>query len=89
MGLIRYGFMRSTRSIVCPNMKVTWNVKVRSTCMLLITSKSINVVLRIFGIYTHAQLDRRFWDYVGFQLGRKGKDYKTRYVRIAIIIVSR
>ncbi|EMD41416.1 hypothetical protein CERSUDRAFT_89982 [Gelatoporia subvermispora B] len=35
-------------------------------------------VLRIFGIYTHAQLDRRFWDYVGFQLGRKGKEYKQR-----------
>ncbi|PCH33046.1 hypothetical protein WOLCODRAFT_62498 [Wolfiporia cocos MD-104 SS10] len=35
-------------------------------------------VIRIFGIYTHAQLDRRFWDGVGHHLGRKGKEYKKR-----------
>ncbi|OCH88979.1 hypothetical protein OBBRIDRAFT_757238 [Obba rivulosa] len=35
-------------------------------------------VLRIFGIYTHAQLDHRFWDYVGHQLARKGREYKLR-----------
>ncbi|THH32624.1 hypothetical protein EUX98_g1581 [Antrodiella citrinella] len=37
-------------------------------------------VLRIFGIYTHAQLDKRFWDAVGHQLGGKGKEYKKRCV---------
>ncbi|GBE78672.1 predicted protein [Sparassis crispa] len=37
-------------------------------------------VLKIFGIYTHAQLDKRFWDGVGYQLGRKGKEYKLRCV---------
>ncbi|KAH8101589.1 hypothetical protein BXZ70DRAFT_104267, partial [Cristinia sonorae] len=35
-------------------------------------------VLRIFGIYTHAQLDKRFWDAVGHQLGGRGKIYKKR-----------
>ncbi|KZT08921.1 uncharacterized protein LAESUDRAFT_675409 [Laetiporus sulphureus 93-53] len=35
-------------------------------------------VIKIFGVYTHAQLDRRFWDGVGNQLGRKGKEYKRR-----------
>ncbi|KAH8101588.1 hypothetical protein BXZ70DRAFT_933981 [Cristinia sonorae] len=35
-------------------------------------------VLRIFGIYTHAQLDKRFWDAVGQHLGGRGKDYKQR-----------
>ena len=35
-------------------------------------------VIRIFGIYTHAQLDKRFWDAVGRQLGGKGKEYKKR-----------
>ncbi|OBZ79119.1 hypothetical protein A0H81_00134 [Grifola frondosa] len=37
-------------------------------------------VLRIFGIYTHAQLDHRFWDCMGQQLGRKGKEYRQRCV---------
>jgi hypothetical protein len=36
-------------------------------------------VLKIFGIYTHAQLDQRFWNSVGSQLGKKGgKEYKYR-----------
>jgi hypothetical protein len=36
------------------------------------------LVIRIFGIYTHAQLDGRFWDSVGHQVGRKGKEYRRR-----------
>ncbi|KAH9855762.1 hypothetical protein C2E23DRAFT_548924 [Lenzites betulinus] len=35
-------------------------------------------VLKIFGIYTHAQLDRRFWDCMSRQLERKGIEYKKR-----------
>ncbi|KIM81676.1 hypothetical protein PILCRDRAFT_88881 [Piloderma croceum F 1598] len=35
-------------------------------------------VLHIFGIYTHAQLDRRLWDSMGTQLARKGKEYRKR-----------
>ncbi|KAI0327262.1 hypothetical protein GY45DRAFT_1428013 [Cubamyces sp. BRFM 1775] len=35
-------------------------------------------VLRIFGIYTHAQLDRRFWDCMSRQLERKGAEYRKR-----------
>ncbi|KAI0770957.1 hypothetical protein BD413DRAFT_613484 [Trametes elegans] len=35
-------------------------------------------VLKIFGIYTHAQLDRRFWDNMSRQLERKGAEYKKR-----------
>lgn len=38
-------------------------------------------VLRIFGIYTHAQLDQRFWASMGYQLARKGKEYQKRSVQ--------
>ncbi|KII86508.1 hypothetical protein PLICRDRAFT_44106 [Plicaturopsis crispa FD-325 SS-3] len=37
-------------------------------------------VIRIFGIYTHAQFDKRLWDSVGYQLGRKGKEYRRRCI---------
>ncbi|CAL1697343.1 unnamed protein product [Somion occarium] len=36
--------------------------------------------IRIFGIYTHAQLDRRFWEAVGMQLAGKGKEYRKRCI---------
>ncbi|KAF8060885.1 hypothetical protein FPV67DRAFT_312197 [Lyophyllum atratum] len=35
-------------------------------------------VLRVFGIYTHAQLDNRLWDSIGRQLGKKGREYRRR-----------
>ncbi|KAI0762352.1 hypothetical protein C8Q74DRAFT_1336826 [Fomes fomentarius] len=36
-------------------------------------------VIRVFGIYSHAQLDHsRLWDGVGRQLGRKGAEYRRR-----------
>ncbi|KAI0258666.1 hypothetical protein BC834DRAFT_835038 [Gloeopeniophorella convolvens] len=35
-------------------------------------------VIRVFGIYTHAQLDKRLWDSMGYQLSRKGKEYQKR-----------
>ncbi|KAH9919768.1 uncharacterized protein BXZ73DRAFT_104876 [Epithele typhae] len=35
-------------------------------------------VLRIFGIYTHAQLDRRFWDCASRHIGRRGAEYRKR-----------
>ncbi|KAF8895020.1 hypothetical protein CPB84DRAFT_1782432 [Gymnopilus junonius] len=37
-------------------------------------------VVKIFGVYTHAQIDQRLWDSVGHQLGRKGKEYKQRCI---------
>lgn len=37
-------------------------------------------VIRIFGIYTHAQLARGFWDAVGQHLAGKGKEYRKRCV---------
>ncbi|KNZ80017.1 TPR and ankyrin repeat-containing protein 1 [Termitomyces sp. J132] len=37
-------------------------------------------VLRIFGIYTHAQLDNRLWESIGRQLGSKGKEYRRRCI---------
>ena len=36
------------------------------------------IVIKIFGIYTHAQIDKRLWDSMGRQLGRKGKEYRDR-----------
>jgi hypothetical protein len=35
-------------------------------------------VIKIFGIYTHAQIDKRLWDSMGRQLGRKSKEYRDR-----------
>ncbi|EGN94529.1 hypothetical protein SERLA73DRAFT_114784 [Serpula lacrymans var. lacrymans S7.3] len=35
-------------------------------------------VIRIFGIYTHAQLDNRLWDSMSHQLMKRGKEYKHR-----------
>ncbi|KAI0693657.1 hypothetical protein BC835DRAFT_1352925 [Cytidiella melzeri] len=37
-------------------------------------------VLRIFGIYTHAQLGRNFWDAVSQHLVGRGKEYKKRCI---------
>ncbi|KAH8981166.1 hypothetical protein EDB86DRAFT_3107306 [Lactarius hatsudake] len=36
--------------------------------------------IKVFGVYTHAQLDKRLWDSMGHQLSRKGKEYQRRYV---------
>jgi hypothetical protein len=38
-------------------------------------------VICVYGIYTHAQLDNRFWDSMSFQLGRKGKEYRKNCIR--------
>ncbi|TFK22063.1 hypothetical protein FA15DRAFT_623047 [Coprinopsis marcescibilis] len=35
-------------------------------------------VIKIFGVYTHAQIDKRFWDSMGYQLSKKGKQYRER-----------
>ncbi|KAF6765917.1 hypothetical protein DFP72DRAFT_996790 [Ephemerocybe angulata] len=35
-------------------------------------------VIKIFGVYTHAQIDKRFWDSMGHQLSRKGNEYRKR-----------
>ncbi|TFY54263.1 hypothetical protein EVJ58_g8968 [Rhodofomes roseus] len=37
-------------------------------------------VIRVFGIYTHAQLNRQPWDSISNQLGRKGRQYRSRCV---------
>ncbi|PCH33059.1 hypothetical protein WOLCODRAFT_14494 [Wolfiporia cocos MD-104 SS10] len=37
-------------------------------------------VIKIFGIYTHAQLDGRFWSSLSYQLGRSGREYKRRCI---------
>jgi hypothetical protein len=38
----------------------------------------LTIVIKIFGVYTHAQIDKRLWDSMGRQLGRKGKEYRDR-----------
>ena len=37
-------------------------------------------VVKIFGIYTRAQLDKdkRFWNSIGYQLSQKGEEYRHR-----------
>ncbi|EJF58550.1 P-loop containing nucleoside triphosphate hydrolase protein, partial [Dichomitus squalens LYAD-421 SS1] len=37
-------------------------------------------VIRIFGVYTHAQIDGRFWDTMGRQLGYNGPEYRRRCI---------
>ncbi|KAI0668726.1 hypothetical protein C8Q78DRAFT_979481 [Trametes maxima] len=37
-----------------------------------------NVLIRIFGVYTHAQLDGRFWDAMSRTLECQGVEYKKR-----------
>ncbi|KAF5345183.1 hypothetical protein D9758_009704 [Tetrapyrgos nigripes] len=34
--------------------------------------------IKIFGIYTHAQMDDRLWTSIGRHLGRRGREYKER-----------
>lgn len=38
----------------------------------------MTIVLKVFGIYTHAQIDRQLWESVSHQLGSRGKEYKRR-----------
>ena len=44
----------------------------------------IRLVIRIFGIYTHTQLDKRFWEAVSVQLAGKGKEYRKRLVHVPV-----
>ena len=37
-------------------------------------------VIRIFGIYTHTQIGKRLWSSMGYQLARKGKEYRRRCI---------
>ncbi|KAF9064527.1 hypothetical protein BDP27DRAFT_1425729 [Rhodocollybia butyracea] len=37
-----------------------------------------STAIKIFGIYTHAQMDQRMWHSISCQLGWKGKEYKDR-----------
>jgi hypothetical protein len=37
-------------------------------------------VIRIFGVYTHAQIGKRLWSSMGYQLARKGKEYRRRCI---------
>ncbi|KAJ7836348.1 hypothetical protein B0H14DRAFT_2794293 [Mycena olivaceomarginata] len=40
---------------------------------------TIGKAIKIFGVYTHAQIGRvSFWDTMGRELGKKGKEYKDR-----------
>jgi len=34
--------------------------------------------VKVFGIYTHAQLDKRLWDSISRQLTKKGSEYRRR-----------
>ncbi|KAH9992492.1 hypothetical protein BJV74DRAFT_397873 [Russula compacta] len=47
-------------------------------CVQDFDSQAESQVIRVFGIYTHAQLDKRLWNSMGFQLSRKGKEYQRR-----------
>lgn len=38
------------------------------------------IVLKIWGIYTHAQIDERFWSSIASQSQKRGKEYRRRLV---------
>ncbi len=46
-----------------------------SLCWLLTVLEAI----KIFGIYTHDQMDHRLWSSISSQLRKKGKEYRKRY----------
>ena len=56
------------------------SVKVRPIVLASIHLSNSLAAIRVFGIYTHAQLDKRLWDLMGYQLSRKGREYRRRYV---------
>ncbi|KAK7064824.1 UvrD-like helicase ATP-binding domain-containing protein [Favolaschia claudopus] len=48
-------------------------------CIPAFDSASERQAIKIFGVYTHAQIGRvSFWDSMGRELGKKGKEYKDR-----------
>ncbi|KAJ6498051.1 P-loop containing nucleoside triphosphate hydrolase protein [Mycena vitilis] len=48
-------------------------------CVPAYDTTSERQALKIFGVYTHAQIGRvSFWDSMGRELGKKGKEYKER-----------
>ncbi|KAJ2932243.1 hypothetical protein H1R20_g4868, partial [Candolleomyces eurysporus] len=47
-------------------------------CIPEYENNSERQAIKIFGIYTHAQIDKRFWDSMGYQLSKKGKAYRDR-----------
>ncbi|KAF8972584.1 hypothetical protein BDZ97DRAFT_1752471 [Flammula alnicola] len=47
-------------------------------CVVDYDNNSESQVLRIFGIYTHAQMDGRMWEGVASNLSKRGKLYKAR-----------
>ncbi|KAJ7171710.1 hypothetical protein C8R43DRAFT_22864 [Mycena crocata] len=48
-------------------------------CVPAYDSSSERQAIKIFGVYTHAQIGRvSFWDSMGRELGKKGKEYKDR-----------
>jgi hypothetical protein len=55
------------------------NVKVHFLIRSLFGKLTIGKAIKIFGVYTHAQIGRvSFWDTMGRELGKKGKEYKDR-----------
>ena len=55
------------------------SVKVSNTQKITTRSLRVTIVIRIFGIYTHAQLERNFWDAVSKHISGRGKEYRKRY----------
>ncbi|KAJ7725516.1 hypothetical protein DFH07DRAFT_853912 [Mycena maculata] len=48
-------------------------------CIPAYDSTSERQAIKIFGVYTHAQIARvSFWDTMGRELGKRGKEYKDR-----------
>ncbi|KAJ7139425.1 hypothetical protein C8R44DRAFT_764441 [Mycena epipterygia] len=48
-------------------------------CVPAYDASSERQAIKIFGVYTHAQIGRvSFWDSMGRELGKKGKEYKDR-----------
>ncbi|CAE6461524.1 unnamed protein product [Rhizoctonia solani] len=46
-----------------------------------VDAKMDKQIIRIYGVYTHAQLDNRLWSLIShYHIGRRGKEYRRRQV---------
>jgi hypothetical protein len=40
---------------------------------------NLNTAIKILGVYTHAQLNKNFWESAGHQLSRSGAEHARQY----------
>jgi hypothetical protein len=49
-------------------------------CHEICIAHGIVTVLRMFGIFTHSQMDKRMWELVAANISRRGNEYRQKFV---------